>query len=259
MISEISFTKGGPLVVQEDDEHWYLVGLISGPGCDVSGESVYTDMTQYVYWLSQVVEDGYGPTTTTPVTTGAPTGPCFTTGSCDATGEEHVGTVYGVDSAEDCQLKCEENLYDHGYCYHFTWYETEGKCRLFTECLPSGEMCPDCVKGPVICMTTQTPSTVPMPSTTTSIATTESTATAEPTTTIDPCYSRGSCDISGPEHTGTIYGVEDIVSCQAECANSDSCNFFTWLRDTDKCRLFSECLPSDDECQDCFTGPKNCP
>ena len=67
-------------------------------------------MTQYVYWLSQVVEDGFGPTTTTPVTTGAPTGPCFTTGSCDATGEEHVGTVYGVDTAEECQLKCEENL-----------------------------------------------------------------------------------------------------------------------------------------------------
>ena len=37
--------EGGPLVVQEDDDHWYLVGLISQPSCQV-GESIYTDMTK---------------------------------------------------------------------------------------------------------------------------------------------------------------------------------------------------------------------
>ena len=38
--------EGGPLVVHEDDDHWYLAGLISQPSCGQSAESVYTDMTQ---------------------------------------------------------------------------------------------------------------------------------------------------------------------------------------------------------------------
>ena len=38
---------------------------------------------RYVFWLSEVVDDGYGPTT---VTTGMPMGDCFETGSCDISG-----------------------------------------------------------------------------------------------------------------------------------------------------------------------------
>ena len=178
-------------------------------------------------------------------------------------GDEHIGTVYGVESAEACQEECEANLYDHGFCYHFTWYESDGKCRLFTECLPSGEMCPDCIKGPVICMTTHTRSTETMPSTVTTPMTQTSvvqdtTTTEGPTTSLNPCFFRGACDISGPEHTGTIYAVTTVDDCQTECETHDSCNFFTWYRDSDKCRLFSDCKDSDEDCKDCITGPKEC-
>ena len=68
--------------------------------CGNSDESIYTDMAKYVhiycrafmkltttfryvFWLSEVVDDGYGPTT---VTTGMPMGDCFETGSCDISG-----------------------------------------------------------------------------------------------------------------------------------------------------------------------------
>merc|ERR1719250_171806 len=45
-------------------------------------------------------------TTTQEVTTGQPVGPCFSTGSCDIGGDVHIGTLYGVASAEDCQTEC---------------------------------------------------------------------------------------------------------------------------------------------------------
>ena len=251
--------EGGPLVVREDDQHWYLAGLVSQPGCGQS-ESLYTDLTQHVLWLYEVVGDGYGPTTTTPVTTGVPTGPCFHTGSCDATGEEHIGTVFGVQTADGCQAECLDNLYEHGYCYFFTWYGDTEKCRLYTECLPSGELCPDCVTGPVICTNPVTTegSTVE----TTSVMTTEEPAvtTGQP---IGECFTTGSCDISGPEHTGTVYSVKSAEECQGLCAGSDAagtlkCEYFTWYGESDKCRFFSACLPSGEMCPDCVRGPATC-
>ena len=246
--------QGGPLVVLEEDDHWYLAGLISQPSCENSGQSVYTDLTQVLLWLYEVVGDGYGPTTTTPVTTGIPVGPCFTTGSCDATGEEHIGTVYGVESAEECQVECQDNLYDHGWCEFFTWYGGSSKCRLFSDCLPSGELCPDCVLGPVICtnpVTTSPASTVE----TTPVTTQPAVTTGQP---VGECFTTGSCDISGPEHTGTVYGVSSAETCQTECGEGTDCQFFTWYGDSDKCRLFSACLPSGEMCQDCVRGPAVC-
>ena len=88
------------MVVEEVDGHWYLAGLTSNAMCGNSNESIYTDMAKYVhmycrtfmkltttfryvFWLSEVVDDGYGPTT---VTTGMPMGDCFETGSCDISG-----------------------------------------------------------------------------------------------------------------------------------------------------------------------------
>merc|ERR1711862_830207 len=75
-------------------------------------------------------------TTTSMITTGQPVGECFTTGSCDILGGEHIGTVYGISDAESCQQECVA-----GNCNFFTWYQDSEKCRLFSECLPSGEMC----------------------------------------------------------------------------------------------------------------------
>ena len=131
--------QGGPLVVLEEDDHWYLAGLVSQPSCGDSGQSVYTDLTSapVILWLYEVVGDGYGPTTTTPittgmpvttepaVTTGQPVGECFTTGSCDSSGPEHTGTVYGVGSPENCQAECSAGLVD---CQFFTWYGLSEKC-----------------------------------------------------------------------------------------------------------------------------------
>ena len=255
-LTDCSCNKGGPLVVLEEDDHWTLAGLISQPSCGESEQSVYTDLTspQVLLWLYEVVGDGYGPTTTTPVTTGLPVGPCFTTGSCDATGEEHIGTVYGVESAVDCQVECQDNLYDHGWCEFFTWYGGSSKCRLYTDCLPSGELCPDCVKGPVICTNPVTsPATTEE---TTPVSTEPAVTTGQP---VGECFTTGSCDISGPEHTGTVYGVGSPEDCQAECgAGTASCEFFTWYGDSDKCRLFSDCLPSGEMCPDCVRGPAAC-
>ena len=44
--------QGGPLVIQEDDGHWYLAGLISKVMCTSSNESMYTDMSRYMLVLS---------------------------------------------------------------------------------------------------------------------------------------------------------------------------------------------------------------
>ena len=141
-----------------------------------------------------------------------------------------------METAEACQAECLDNLYDNGECYFFTWYSESNKCRLYSDCLPSGELCPDCVKGPVIC-------TNPV---TTEGSTVETTASDPAVTTGQPvgeCFTTGSCDISGPEHTGTMYSVPTAETCQALCAGS-SCEYFTWYGESDKCRLFSACLPS---------------
>merc|ERR1719450_2029259 len=87
------------------------------------------------------------PMTTTPMTTTPGTIPsCFSTGSCDIGGDVHIGTLYGVASAEDCQTECANH--SDPSCSFFTWYGGSKKCRLFTACNTSGENCADCVKGP---------------------------------------------------------------------------------------------------------------
>ena len=89
-------------------------------------------------------------TTTKPdVTTGQPVGPCFTTGSCDIGGDAHIGTLYGIASADDCQAECAQH--SDPSCDFFTWYGGSKKCRFFSICNPSGENCGDCVKGPSVC------------------------------------------------------------------------------------------------------------
>ena len=55
-------------------------------------------------------------------------------------GGSTIGTEYDIGNAEDCQARCAENLYEHGHCYAFNWFGHDNKCRLFTECLPSGEI-----------------------------------------------------------------------------------------------------------------------
>jgi len=88
-------------------------------------------------------------TTTEEVTTGQPVGPCFSTGSCDLEGDAHIGTMYGIPSAEDCQSECANH--SGPQCDFFTWYGGSKKCRFFTVCNASGENCADCVKGPSVC------------------------------------------------------------------------------------------------------------
>ena len=114
-------------------------------------------------------------------------------------GDEHIGTVYGVENADECQERCLDNLYEHGWCYFFTWYSHDNKCRLFTECKPSGDLCQDCVRGPAVCITTHTKSTLTTPNTSESPTSTEGTTTSMITTgqPVGECFTTGSCDISG--------------------------------------------------------------
>ena len=155
--------SGGPLAVMKDDGRWYLAGITSwGTGCArPQYPGVYTEMSWFVDW----VFDSTGTESTTPmtppptnpadttttqeVTTGQPVGPCFSTGSCDIGGDVHIGTLYGVASAEDCQTECANH--SDPSCQFFTWYGGSKKCRLFTACNESGENCADCVKGPAVC------------------------------------------------------------------------------------------------------------
>ena len=86
-LTDCSCNKGGPLVVLEEDDHWTLAGLISQPSCGESEQSVYTDLTspQVLLWLYEVVGDGYGPTTTTPVGHGSGRSPDSSHSSSECT------------------------------------------------------------------------------------------------------------------------------------------------------------------------------
>ena len=155
--------SGGPLTVQKDDGKWYLAGLTSwGTGCArPQYPGVYTEMAWFVDWvyettgaetttpMTPVPTNPEDTTTTQEITTGQPVGPCFSTGSCDIGGDAHIGTLYGIGNAEDCQSECANH--SDPSCNFFTWYGDSKKCRFFTECNPSGENCGDCVKGPSVC------------------------------------------------------------------------------------------------------------
>ena len=95
---------------------------------------------------------------------------------------------------------------------------------------------------------TTTSSTVNPTGSTAGTTTPGSVTTGQP---VGPCFTTGSCDISGSEHTGTVYNVASAADCQSECVASTGCTYFTWYEHSHKCRLFSVCNPSGENCADC--------
>ena len=71
------------------------------------------------------------------------------------------------------------------------------------------------------------------------------------------CSSHSGCQISGDNLIAVNNTLSDEVSCQAWCADTASCELYSWFL-SGECWLLTSCGLPDLTC-DCWTGPKECP
>ncbi len=71
----------------------------------------------------------------------------------------------------------------------------------------------------------------------------------------DSCYNLGEC------HESTVVGASPDITletCQQDCQNHASCQYFTWYEQENECLFFSDCNFNSTSCADCYTGTAYC-
>ena len=142
--------------------------------------------------------------------------------------EDVISIQPGVPSVTACQDLCA----GEAGCSYFTWFTSHNEhtplfCVLFRSVEKELE-CELCLSGPASCY----------------------------------CSEGVGCKVVGDNVLEVITGVTEELDCQALCAESEVCVYYTWYDSTgllaNTCMLFSNCDIMDETCTGCFSGPPSC-
>jgi hypothetical protein len=134
------------------------------------------------------------------------------------------GVTIGLEpssSYNDCLASCQAN----SYCTWFTHFGTMKECVLYNDCPVMDSACENCYSGNVDC-----PPEEPI------------------------CDDPGLCD----GHFAGIAIVESETECTILCKDTERCEWFSYLNDTNECLLTEDCLYIDNTDPNWIHGEKDC-